>query len=83
MLSDLIEACEAGAGPIRLVSYTDMVQLFLDDWRLTQSRLAAETRVAESTISEIPAGKRKLTRAQIGKLARYFHVGLGAFEFGW
>jgi HTH-type transcriptional regulator/antitoxin HigA len=37
--------------------------------------------IAESTISEVLAGKRKLNRTQIGKLARYFHVAPGAFAF--
>jgi hypothetical protein len=30
--------------------------------------------IAESTISEVLAGKRKLNRGQIAKLARYFHI---------
>jgi transcriptional regulator with XRE-family HTH domain len=30
--------------------------------------------IAESTISEVLSGKRRLTRAQLEKLAAYFHV---------
>jgi HTH-type transcriptional regulator/antitoxin HigA len=37
--------------------------------------------VAQSTISEVLAGKRRLNRAQIGKLARYFKVSPSAFAF--
>ena len=40
------------------------------------------TGIAESTISEVLSGKRKLNRTQIGKLARYFHVSPAVFEFG-
>jgi plasmid maintenance system antidote protein VapI len=32
-----------------------------------------------ATISEVLAGKRQLTRAQIGKLASYFHVSQPVF----
>ena len=46
-----------------------------------QEREPKQTRIAESTISEVLAGKRKLNRTQIGKLARYFHVEPGAFAF--
>ena len=38
--------------------------------------------IAESTISEVLAGKRRLNRARIGKLARHFRVEPGAFAFG-
>ena len=38
---------------------------------VTQAQTAKEAGIAESTISEVLAGKRKLNRTQIGKLARY------------
>jgi HTH-type transcriptional regulator/antitoxin HigA len=38
------------------------------------------TGVAESTISEVLSGKRKLNRKQIGKLAQFFHVDPGVFD---
>jgi HTH-type transcriptional regulator/antitoxin HigA len=44
--------------------------------------VAKEAGIAESTISEVLARKRRLNRSQIGKLARYFHVEPGAFAFG-
>jgi HTH-type transcriptional regulator/antitoxin HigA len=47
----------------------------------TQAAVARENGIAESTISEVLAGKRALSRAQIGKLARYFNVGPTAFRF--
>jgi HTH-type transcriptional regulator/antitoxin HigA len=49
---------------------------------VTQARVAADVGIAESTISAVLAGKRKLTRAQVGKLARYFRVDPGAFGPG-
>jgi HTH-type transcriptional regulator/antitoxin HigA len=37
------------------------------------------TGIAVSTISEMLAGKRQLSRRHIEKLAMYFHVGVSAF----
>jgi Helix-turn-helix len=44
-----------------------------------QVAAAAGAGIAESTISEVLAGKRKPNRGQIAKLARYFHVHPGTF----
>lgn len=41
----------------------------------------AIVQIAVSTISEVLRGKRTLNRAQIGKLARYFHVTPDTFVF--
>ena len=59
-----------------------MLRFLLDARDVTQSQTALDTGISESTISEILAGKRKLNRGQIGKLARYFHVEPGVFTFG-
>ena len=82
VLSDLIMAYEDIHYPMDPVSDADMLQSCLDDRRITQSQVAKDTGISESTISEILAGKRKLNRGQIGKLARYFHVEPGVFAFG-
>ncbi len=82
VLSDLVEAYETIHYPDEPVSDADMLQSRIDDWRVSQVEVAKKTGIAESTISEVLAGKRKLNRAQIGKLARYFHVAPGAFAFG-
>jgi HTH-type transcriptional regulator / antitoxin HigA len=47
-----------------------------------QAGVAKGPGIAESTISEVLAGRRKLNRAQIGKLAHYFRVGPETFAFG-
>jgi HTH-type transcriptional regulator/antitoxin HigA len=82
VLSDLVEAYETIHYPDEPVSDADMLQSCLDDWRVTQSEVAKKTGIAESTISEVLAGKRTLNRTQIGKLARYFRVSPAAFAFG-
>jgi HTH-type transcriptional regulator/antitoxin HigA len=79
VLSDLVEAYEAGAVPLRPVGDTDLLRFLIAQKGVTQAGAAAGAGIAESTISEVLAGKRKLNRAQIAKLARYFLVEPGAF----
>ena len=67
----------------RTKSYQMMVEIALrfliEQKSVTQAQAATGAGIAESTISEVLAGKRKLNRTQIAKLARYFHVATGAF----
>jgi HTH-type transcriptional regulator/antitoxin HigA len=49
--------------------------------RVTQRQVASATGVVYSTISSVLAGRRNLTRDQIGVLARYFQVDVGCFSF--
>jgi HTH-type transcriptional regulator/antitoxin HigA len=82
VLGDLVEAYEADAVPMRPVSDADALRFLIEHKGASQSDVAEATGIAESTISEVLAGKRKLNRAHIGKLARFFNVGPGAFAFG-
>ncbi|HJZ91003.1 MAG TPA: helix-turn-helix domain-containing protein [Gemmataceae bacterium] len=82
VLSDLVEAYETEAVPMRPVGDADMLRFLIEGRGITQSEVATQAGIAESTVSEVLAGKRKLNRAQIGKLARYFHVEPGVFTFG-
>lgn len=82
VLSDLVELYETEAVPIRPVSDADTLRFLIENREATQVEVAKKAGIAESTISEVLAGKRKLNRNQIGKLARYFHIEPGAFAFG-
>jgi HTH-type transcriptional regulator / antitoxin HigA len=79
VLSDLVEAYEAEAVPMRPVGDADLLRFLINEKRVTQAGVAEETGIAESTISEVLAGKRTLNRRQIAKLARYFRVEPGVF----
>jgi HTH-type transcriptional regulator/antitoxin HigA len=81
VLSGLIERYEAAAYPIGPVSDADVLAHLIEARGITQAALAHEAEVAESTISEILAGKRFLYRLQIARLARYFNVGPTVFRF--
>jgi HTH-type transcriptional regulator/antitoxin HigA len=81
VLSDLVEAYENEAVPIRTVGDADMLRFLIEQRGITQTELAKQSRIVESTISEVLAGKRKLNRTQIGKLSKFFRVAPGVFAF--
>lgn len=81
VLSDLMERYEAEQHPIEPVSDAVILAHLIEVKGISQAELARETRIAESTISEILKGKRTLTRSQIGRLARCFGVGPTVFHF--
>ena len=56
-----------------------MLRHLMDAKEINQAELHRQCGIPKSTISEVLAGKRKLNRAQITKLSRYFHVDPGAF----
>ncbi len=81
VLSDLTEHYESAHHPIEPVSDAEVLAHLIEAKGTTQAKLARETRIAESTISEVLAGKRILNRVQIGRLARHFNVGPTVFRF--
>jgi len=82
VLTNLVEAYELVHYPDEPVTDADMMRYLLELKDVSQSQAAKEAGIAESTISEVLSGKRKLNRTQIGKLAKYFHVEPGVFSFG-
>jgi HTH-type transcriptional regulator/antitoxin HigA len=81
VLTDLVGAYEEMHYPVESVSDAEMLRFLIGLRDLSQSQIAHEIGIAESTVSEVLSGKRKLNRKQIGKLARYFHVDPGVFAF--
>ncbi len=81
VISDLVEAYESVHEPEPDVTDAGMLQFLMEMQGRTQTDVARGAKIAASTVSEVLSGKRTLNRAQIGKLARYFHVGPGVFTF--
>jgi HTH-type transcriptional regulator / antitoxin HigA len=81
VLSDLTERYESETYPIEPVSDAVMLAHLIAAKNVTQADVAREARIAESTISEVLAGKRMLNRIHISKLSRYFNVGPTVFNF--
>jgi HTH-type transcriptional regulator / antitoxin HigA len=57
-----------------LIGDADLLRFLIEQKNVTQAAAASGAGIAESTISEVLAGKRNLNRTRIAKLARYFHV---------
>jgi HTH-type transcriptional regulator/antitoxin HigA len=74
VLSDQVAAYEAEAVPMRPVGDAELLRFLIEQKNVTQAEAASGAGIVESTISEVLAGKRKLNRSQIAKLARYFRV---------
>jgi HTH-type transcriptional regulator / antitoxin HigA len=82
VLGGLVEQYEKETHPIEVSSDGEIIRHLLDAKGTTQAQVAEDCGIAESTISEILSGKRKLNRVQIGKLSHYFSVPPGVFAFG-
>ena len=81
VLGDLIEHYETEAHPMPPATDAEVLAHLIEAKGVSQAEVARETGIAESTVSEVLAGKRSLSRSHIGRLARYFHVGPAAFRF--
>ena len=81
VLSDLVERYEEKHHPIPTGDLTDQEMLghLIEAKGVTQAAVARATGIQESRISEVLSGKRKLTRAQLSKLAGYFRVSPAVF----
>jgi HTH-type transcriptional regulator / antitoxin HigA len=79
VLSDLVHKYESEHDPIAPVSDANMVRFLLESNDMTQAALAERSGIAESTISEVVAGKRKLSRRHIAAISRVFRVSPSVF----
>jgi HTH-type transcriptional regulator / antitoxin HigA len=64
---------------MRPVGDAELLRFLIEQKGVTQAAVATGAGIAESTVSAVLAGKRKLNRGQIASLARYFHVEPGTF----
>jgi HTH-type transcriptional regulator / antitoxin HigA len=79
VLGCLVERYERERHPMPQVSDGEMLRHLIEAKNVTRIQVARATGIAESTISAVLAGARRLNREHIEKLARYFHVGGQAF----
>lgn len=74
VLSNLVEEYEDATMVIPRVGDATLLRFLIEQHQVTQVAVARGAGVAESTISDVLSGRRKLNRQQIVKLAKYFHV---------
>ena len=78
-LAVFVEKFEDEHDPMPAVSGVEMLRYLMESHRVTQSAMATATGLAVSTISEILAGKRRLSLKHIPELARFFGVTQAVF----
>jgi HTH-type transcriptional regulator / antitoxin HigA len=81
VLSSLVEQFEESRHPIAAAPDADLLAHLLEARGVTQSQVARDTSIAESTLSAVLRGTRTLTRQHIARLAGYFRVSPAAFDF--
>jgi HTH-type transcriptional regulator/antitoxin HigA len=79
VLSVLIEQYEDERHPIQPVPATEMLAHLIEASGQSARRVALETKVQPSTMSELLSGVRKINVTHIRKLAPYFGVEPGVF----
>lgn len=81
VLLELLEDYEKAKFPRRTVGDGEMLAHLIEAKDVTQAQVERDTGIAAPTISAAIAGRRKLTREQIGRVSRYFGVAPTAFPF--
>ena len=73
-LAVFVEKYEDEHDPIAPASGVEMLRGLIESRQITRRDVAAGAGLAVSTVSDLIAGKRKLTLEQIERLARFFEV---------
>lgn len=80
VLAGLVSEYEESKFRREAASDAEMLEFLIETKGVPQVQVARDNEIAESTISEVLAGKRMLTREQVAGLAAYFKVGESAFS---
>ncbi|HWG45374.1 MAG TPA: helix-turn-helix domain-containing protein [Gemmataceae bacterium] len=79
VLTDLVEDYEEEHVPISDASEADVLRELMRSNGLSQPKLAKAAGIAQSTLSAVLNGTRSLTKNQVVKLAKFFHISPAAF----
>lgn len=79
ILSDIVHEFEEEHIPMPDVGAIGRLQYLMESNEYTQAQVAKGAGIAVSTVSELLSGKRKMTRGQIEKLAKFFAVSPAVF----
>ncbi len=82
-LSALVDRVEKETFPVKPIGGVAMLKHLMEAKGVNQTEVAQGAKIAESTVSEILAGKRRIGRDHVGKLARFFNVDRSVFIGDW
>jgi HTH-type transcriptional regulator/antitoxin HigA len=78
-LTDHVEIFEDRNIKIPDAPESDVLRELMSTNRISQTRLAREVKISQSTISAVLSGTRTLTKDQVSRLARFFRVSPAVF----
>jgi HTH-type transcriptional regulator/antitoxin HigA len=81
VLSDLVKQFESNAHPMMPVSDADLLRHLIEAKGVSHSELAAQTGIDSSLLDQVLEDARRLTRSEIARLSRYFHIRPDTFSF--
>ncbi|HUY90699.1 MAG TPA: helix-turn-helix domain-containing protein [Pirellulales bacterium] len=73
VLGMLVVKYEAALDPPRDVSQADMLAFYLEAKGVCQAEISRGTGISATTISNVRAGRRDFSRADVRRLCEYFH----------
>ncbi len=79
ILSLLVAQYESTGHAIRDASPAEMLAFLLDARGVSNAAVARETGIPRSVITDILAGRRSVSTANVAKFAKYFHVSPAVF----
>jgi len=79
ILSLLVAQYESIECPIRDASPAEMLAFLIDARGVSNAAVARATGIPRSVITDILAGRRNISTANVAKLAKYFHVSPAVF----
>lgn len=82
LLATLAEQYESIEYPTPQASQADLLAHLIDARGVTQAELARQSGVPRSVITNVLKGRRKISQANIARLAVYFHVSPAEFIEG-
>ncbi len=82
-LCDLLACYEDVHHDIEPASDADLLRHLIESRNLEQIDISKATGIPKSSISEVLAGKKELTKQMIRKLAEFFQMDAGVFTANW
>lgn len=74
ILSLLVAQYESRERAVRDASPAEMLGFLIDARGVSNATVARETGISRSMITDVLAGRRRISMANVAKLAKYFHV---------
>lgn len=79
VLSILVERYEAKVAPLEETSHSAMLAHLMEARSASQAQVSRGTGISPATLSNVRAGRREFSKADIRKLCEFFRVAPGAW----